>query len=121
MLNKKYDYNATYTNNTSGIRGVSYDAGKRKWEVKFQYKGHRTRLGFFDTIKEAAAARQEFLSQSAKQRQEMDVAKRASKAGLELLAALESMINLFEDEGVPPKWADTVQDAIGVVHRIKGE
>jgi hypothetical protein len=66
MLTKKYDYTATYAHNSSGIRGVSYDKTKKKWEVKFQYKGHRTRLGFFDTISEAAAARERFIEETTK-------------------------------------------------------
>jgi hypothetical protein len=66
MPTKKYDYTATYAHNSSGIRGVSYDKTKKKWEVKFQYKGHRTRLGFFDTIPEAAAARERFIEETAK-------------------------------------------------------
>lgn len=77
MLTKKYDYDANYTNNSSGIRGVSYDKTKKKWEVKFQFKGHRTRLGFFDTIAEAAAARKRFVEETAKQRFDAETADRA--------------------------------------------
>lgn len=121
MTTSKYDYQSLFAHNTSGIRGVSYDKAKKKWEVKVQFNGHRTRLGFFDSIKDAAAAREKFFDSASDQRREVGVTYRATKSGRELLAALESMINLFEDEGAPPKWADTVQDAIGLVYRIKGE
>lgn len=76
MLTKKYDYNAKYANNSSGIRGVSYDKTKKKWEVKFQYRGRRTRLGFFDTIIEAAAARERFVEETAKWRFDAETADR---------------------------------------------
>ena len=63
MATKKYDYETLYTHNSSGIRGVSYDKAKRKWEVKIQKNRQRVRVGFFDSIKDAMLAREAYLSQ----------------------------------------------------------
>lgn len=92
MLTKKYDYNAKYTNNSSGVRGVSYDKAKRKWEAKVQQAGKRIRVGFFDNIKDANDARAAFLAQSTGQLQHMEAARRLSKAAPDLLAALEGLL-----------------------------
>ena len=42
--------------NTSGFRGVSWDRSKLKWQAGITVAGHRTALGRFDDIEEAARA-----------------------------------------------------------------
>lgn len=44
--------------NTSGVTGVSYFARTRKWVVMIKGDGKVRNLGYFNTIEEAAAARQ---------------------------------------------------------------
>lgn len=63
MATKKYDYESLYAHNSSGVRGVSYDKAKKKWEVKLQKNRQRVRVGFFDSLKEAMLAREDYLSQ----------------------------------------------------------
>lgn len=46
-------HNGMYAHNTSGVRGVSYRPGKKKWRAQID-SGY---LGDFDTLHEAAAAR----------------------------------------------------------------
>lgn len=64
MLTKKRDYKSLYADNSSGIRGVSYDKSKKKWEVKVQRAGQRVRVGFFDGLRDAAEAHTAFLEQN---------------------------------------------------------
>jgi hypothetical protein len=45
-----------YSNNSSGVRGVS-KAQNGKWEASIQFKKQKYRLGVFDTVDEAAIAR----------------------------------------------------------------
>lgn len=44
------------TNNTSGVRGVSWDAARSKWSAKVNVGGRRRFVGRFDTLEEAAQA-----------------------------------------------------------------
>lgn len=44
-------------NNTSGVKGVSYDKARQKWAVEIKIEGVRHRLGRFDTLEEATAVR----------------------------------------------------------------
>lgn len=41
------------TNNTSGIRGVSWDKSRNKWEVKLYINGKSKSLGRFDSLIDA--------------------------------------------------------------------
>lgn len=45
-----------HCNNTSGYRGVSWDAANRKWHSQVTIDGRRLHLGFFTDPKEAARA-----------------------------------------------------------------
>ena len=47
--------------NTSGVKGVSWYKKLNKWVVQVSVEGHRTHLGYFDSLEEAAAAREVFL------------------------------------------------------------
>jgi hypothetical protein len=64
MLTKKRDYKSLYAHNSSGIRGVSYDKTKKKWEVKVQRAGQRVRVGFFNDLRDAAAAHSAFIEEN---------------------------------------------------------
>lgn len=44
------------SNNTSGVKGVSWDKARRKWQVHISVMGHNRKLGLFATIEAAAAA-----------------------------------------------------------------
>jgi hypothetical protein len=44
--------------NTSGIKGVSYDKSRNKWEAKIGFKGKTIHLGRYETIDLAKLARQ---------------------------------------------------------------
>lgn len=44
------------SNNTSGYKGVSFSKIINKWEAYITVRGHRIRLGYFDTAKDAAHA-----------------------------------------------------------------
>jgi len=46
-------------NNTSGIKGVSWDKGCSKWRSQIQSNGTHYHLGSFDTKEEAAEAYRE--------------------------------------------------------------
>lgn len=46
----------TGIDNTSGVKGVSFDAGRGKWRAHIQSSGRTYRLGRFDRIEDAAAA-----------------------------------------------------------------
>lgn len=43
--------------NRSGVKGVSWDAGKKRWRASIQMQGTTKNLGNFRTIEEAACAR----------------------------------------------------------------
>jgi hypothetical protein len=43
-------------NNTSGIKGVSWDKARSKWAAEIRSQGKRYHLGRFDTKEEAAEA-----------------------------------------------------------------
>ena len=47
------------TNNTSGVKGVSWNKQKQKWEAYINFKGKKYRLGFYKELSDAAAARKE--------------------------------------------------------------
>lgn len=54
FLNKKID-----KRNTSGIKGVSFNSQRGKWEASIGFKGKLFHIGRFDTKEEAATARRE--------------------------------------------------------------
>ena len=43
--------------NTSGVRGVCWDASKKKWAAHIGFQSRRIKLGCYNTIEEAAAVR----------------------------------------------------------------
>ena len=43
----------TPKNNTSGIKGVSWNTERGKWKARITYNGKEYNLGYFDDIKEA--------------------------------------------------------------------
>ena len=122
MLTKKYDYDAKYANNSSGIRGVSYDKTKKKWEAKVQQAGRRVRVGFFDNIKAAHDARAEFLAQSPGQHQQMEAARRLSKAAPDLLEALEALVFVATHHMTPEdEVRATIRKCREAIAKAKGE
>ncbi|MCL2575711.1 MAG: AP2 domain-containing protein [Defluviitaleaceae bacterium] len=44
-------------NNTSGVRGVSFNKRKQKWRAYIRFKGKSMHLGYFDELEDAKAAR----------------------------------------------------------------
>jgi hypothetical protein len=48
---------AMHSNNTSGVKGVSWDKGASKWHARIKVDDERKHLGLYTTLKEAAAAR----------------------------------------------------------------
>jgi hypothetical protein len=46
-----------WSNNTSGVKGVSWHKGVSKWQAYIEVEIKRKYLGYFATLKEAAAAR----------------------------------------------------------------
>lgn len=46
-------------NNTSGVRGVSWDKNRRKWAATIVFKGKTYHLGRYNNIEDAAAVRKE--------------------------------------------------------------
>lgn len=46
-------------NNTSGIKGVSWDKRKNKWIAQICFKRTNYRLGYYDNIEDAAKARKD--------------------------------------------------------------
>ncbi len=49
----------TISTNTSGVQGVSWSKGMRRWHTYVGYKSHRYTLGYYDTISEAKMIREE--------------------------------------------------------------
>jgi hypothetical protein len=47
------------TNNTSGVKGVSWSKERRKWETYIGYNGKKINLGRFVNLKDAIQARKE--------------------------------------------------------------
>lgn len=47
------------SNNTSGVRGVTWHAATRKWRARMQRDGRTVTIGCYDTIEDAAKARAE--------------------------------------------------------------
>jgi len=45
-----------HSNNTSGIRGVSWHCGKSSWNVRIQTNGNSIFLGYYQSIEEAKRA-----------------------------------------------------------------
>jgi HNH endonuclease len=43
-----------HTNNTSGLKGVSYSRSSRKWTAMIAVNGHQRCLGLFESVEEAA-------------------------------------------------------------------
>lgn len=48
---------STRSDNTSGVRGVSWNKRQQKWVARHQVNGERRCLGHFETLELAAAAR----------------------------------------------------------------
>jgi hypothetical protein len=46
-------------NNKSGVKGVSWNTRRQKWEAKIMFQGKRYNLGAFDSVEEAANVRKE--------------------------------------------------------------
>lgn len=46
-----------HSNNTSGVRGVTWHAGTGKWMARVEENGKTRTIGYFSTIEEAAKAR----------------------------------------------------------------
>lgn len=44
-------------NNTSGVKGVTWNIRKQKWQARIGFKNRRISLGYFDTLEAAAKAR----------------------------------------------------------------
>ncbi|ARK33948.1 AP2/ERF family transcription factor [Lactiplantibacillus plantarum] len=57
MLNQITDTRKINKNNKSGIRGVSWDSSRSKWEAKITFKQKTIHLGRFDNKKDAINAR----------------------------------------------------------------
>lgn len=49
--------NGTQKNNTSGVRGVSWDKTNNKWLAAIEFRGRHIHLGRFENIECAASAR----------------------------------------------------------------
>lgn len=45
--------------NTSGVTGVSWDKGTRKWRADLRHKGRTQYIGVFESLEEAATARKQ--------------------------------------------------------------
>ncbi len=53
------NYHRHNSRNTSGVRGVHWDAQREKWVVQLCVNYRRVKLGYFATIEEATIARQQ--------------------------------------------------------------
>jgi hypothetical protein len=51
--------NTVFKNSASGVRGVTWDRRRQKWQARLQFKGKMYNLGHFDNLEDAAAARKE--------------------------------------------------------------
>ena len=51
--NIKEDRTKLFRNNTSGVRGVSWDSKKDKWKVAFKHKGKVYFLGRYEKLEQA--------------------------------------------------------------------
>ena len=49
----------TFINNTSGIKGVTWDKRKKKWKAQICLKRTQYNLGTYDNIEDAAKARKD--------------------------------------------------------------
>ena len=47
---------ARFKNNTSGYKGVSWNARNKRWFAYVDVRKNRTNIGYFDTVEEAAQA-----------------------------------------------------------------
>jgi hypothetical protein len=47
-----------FSSNTSGVKGVCWHKGAKKWIARIRADGRRINLGLFDTVEEAKAARE---------------------------------------------------------------
>ena len=47
------------SNNKTGVKGVYYDTTKRKYSAFIGYKGKEIKLGYFDTLEDAAYVRKQ--------------------------------------------------------------
>lgn len=57
--NSENNYNQkTSKDNTSGVRGVTWDKNKKRWRVRIRVAGKRLFIGLFDNIDEARLARE---------------------------------------------------------------
>lgn len=45
------------SNNTTGVRGVSYDKNTNKYRTRLKFKGKSLSFGYYTTMEEAVAAR----------------------------------------------------------------
>lgn len=52
------------SNNTSGRKGVSWNKGKKKWEVRTRLENRQQFIGYFDDLDEASQAYQEALREN---------------------------------------------------------
>lgn len=51
------------SNNSSGVRGVSWHKGRKKWCARIEVDKKTKCLGYFSSIKDAARAREEAIAQ----------------------------------------------------------
>ena len=57
VTNQQNQFNAkTSSRNKSGIKGVSWNEEKQKWEVRIMVDGRNKFIGYYDTLEEAGAA-----------------------------------------------------------------
>lgn len=51
-------------NNTSDIKGVSWDKEKKKWEAHISINGKNVHIGYLNTLKDAQSERQRVAEQN---------------------------------------------------------
>lgn len=51
-----------YQNNTSGVKGIDWHIGKRRWRARIAVCGKRTTIGYYQSLDQAVAARDAVLS-----------------------------------------------------------